>query len=190
MLTCLRKTDYVQQPWKNGAGVTSQIAMEPEDAKFPQEPFVWRLSTAQVKASEPFSPFPGYQRILIVWEGAGLVLNGKKCHALMPFPFSGDEAISCSLISGPVHDLGIIYKPEEVGVEIEILTLTPAVPGKLSLEEGTHFLFNAKGTVKVESTLAQVGECIRVDADEDDFELKVSVPEPSKVIRISLFPNL
>ena len=47
-------------PWKNGGGVTTEIA------KDGSEPFLWRASRAQVASDGPFSYFPGYDRILII----------------------------------------------------------------------------------------------------------------------------
>jgi len=44
-----------RMPWKNGGGVTTEIAIAPEGATL--DNFDWRVSTAQVDAAGPFSRF-------------------------------------------------------------------------------------------------------------------------------------
>ena len=51
--------------WRNGGGVTFEIAAEPADAPN----FDWRLSLAIIEAEGPFSEFPGIDRTLLVAEG-------------------------------------------------------------------------------------------------------------------------
>ncbi len=54
-------------PWKNGGGVTEEIAVYPSDAGF--DDFAWRISMARVGQGGPFSRFPGVDRTLAVLEG-------------------------------------------------------------------------------------------------------------------------
>ena len=42
-------------PWKNGGGVTREVAAHPAGASL--EDFDWRVSTAEVRAAGPFSGF-------------------------------------------------------------------------------------------------------------------------------------
>ena len=58
------------QPWKNGGGITHEIAREDRDGAL-----LWRLSIAEVASDGPFSAFTGLSRILTVIEGAGLHLH-------------------------------------------------------------------------------------------------------------------
>ena len=44
--TLLAAKDRIAQPWKNGGGVTREIAVEPPGAGF--DSFGWRVSTAVV----------------------------------------------------------------------------------------------------------------------------------------------
>lgn len=53
-----RTADRVFRPWKNGGGETAEILAFPAGAGF--DDFSWRISTAIVAASGPFSAFPGW----------------------------------------------------------------------------------------------------------------------------------
>lgn len=60
-------------PWKNGGGRTAEILASPAGAGL--DDFAWRISTAEVATSGPFSLFPGVQRCLTVIEGGSLRLG-------------------------------------------------------------------------------------------------------------------
>ncbi|MCF7536867.1 HutD family protein [Pseudomonas petrae] len=112
-LTVLRAVDYPRMPWKNGGGSTEEIT---RDAGEGMEGFGWRLSIADIAESGGFSVFAGYQRIITVLQGAGMTLNidGQDSEPLLPsdpFAFSGDSAVSCTLLEGPIRDFNLIYSP-------------------------------------------------------------------------------
>ena len=64
----IRAADYRAMAWKNGQGMTREIAREPGDGDF-----LWRLSIAEVAASGDFSlRFVGQSRnvnrgVIIAW---------------------------------------------------------------------------------------------------------------------------
>ena len=106
-------TAFKTQAWKNGGGITHEIARE-EDAG----QILWRLSIAEVTSDGPFSAFPGLARILTVIDGAGLYLDaeGTRLSALplKPCTFPGQLAPDCHCIDGPVRDLNLIYDPTRI----------------------------------------------------------------------------
>ena len=61
------------QPWKNGAGLTREIAVARNAAT--ECGFDWRLSVAEVARDAPFSAFPGVDRCIVLLRGAGLQLG-------------------------------------------------------------------------------------------------------------------
>lgn len=69
----LRAADRTATVWKNGGGVTREIAVWPEGAGM--DDFGWRVSLAEVAADGPFSAFPGIGRTLTLAEGAGMDLT-------------------------------------------------------------------------------------------------------------------
>ena len=118
----LRPKDYRVMPWKDGGGVTTEIAIEPTGASV-ADAFAWRPSSARVEASGPFSRFPGSRRDLVLLEGAGFELSaGGRTLALRdfmaPVRFSGDEDAHATLFEGTSIDLGLIWDPKRVRAEV------------------------------------------------------------------------
>jgi hypothetical protein len=106
------------QPWKNGGGVTREIARR-DDASG----LLWRLSFADVDRDGAFSIFTGAERVLTVVEGAGLRLRhaGGVIDARpgVPVAFSGETPINGELVSGPVRDFNLIYDPKRVRASVK-----------------------------------------------------------------------
>jgi environmental stress-induced protein Ves len=101
-------------PWKNGGGVTTEIAIFPAGAGL--EDFEWRLSMATVASDGPFSLFAGVDRTLAVLEGEGIVLSveGRPEESIKrgssPVSFAADRPTSARLIAGPVTDLNAMTR--------------------------------------------------------------------------------
>jgi uncharacterized protein len=128
----LRRAQYRSMPWRNGLGVTQEIARQPGAG----DDFQWRLSLATVASSGPFSSYVGYRRSVSLIEGAGLklaigdhdpvVLDWLGATALFP----GDAPTECTLINGPATDLSLVVR--EPGAIISVIRIqgvaAPAVP--------------------------------------------------------------
>ena len=118
-----------RMPWKNGRGVTEELAVWPSGARFEQSDYDWRISTARVEASGAFSSFPTMDRTLVVIEGSGISL----CHGeegrpsivrrLEPHRFPGDEPTVSKLVDGPVTDFNVFVRRGTCSAAIEILSL-------------------------------------------------------------------
>ncbi len=103
------------QPWKNGAGVTREIAVGPTGAD--SDAFDWRISLAEVQRDSPFSAFPGIDRCIVLLRGAGMRLRsagGELDHRLdaplVPFHFIGDTPLSATLVGGPSSDFNVMTR--------------------------------------------------------------------------------
>jgi uncharacterized protein len=120
MLEILTPDRFKTSPWKNGGGVTHEIARAEEGGRW-----LWRLSVAEVAADGPFSRFDGLARILTVIEGAGidLVTPGGVLPArpLCPLAFHGETPVEGKLRSGPIRDLNVIYDPLRIQALVERL---------------------------------------------------------------------
>ena len=95
----LTPADYTRQPWKNGKGLTVELARAEEGGAL-----LWRLSMATVAEDGPFSLFPGIERNLTVIAGPGFRLVGAgtslDCRPLVPVAFPGDLALSAAGTGG------------------------------------------------------------------------------------------
>ena len=151
-----RAADYVRMPWKNGGGSTEEIT---RDAGLGLDGFGWRLSIADIGESGGFSTFAGYQRIITVIQGAGMVLtvDGEEQRGLLPlqpFAFSGESQVSCTLLDGPIRDFNLIYAPERYSARLQWL-------------DGEQRFFSSAGTVLVFS----IAEALQVKVGNSDAQL-------------------
>jgi len=124
---------YRRTPWKNGGGVTVDIA----DAYIPgAEPgswsgMLWRLGRTEIVEPGPFSDLSGYDRILTVIGGRGLVLDIEGGAALdvrepyRPVRFRGEDRIVSRLEAGPVAVLNLIADRRH-HIDVAILSGTDA----------------------------------------------------------------
>ena len=105
----IRGGDFRQMPWRNGGGVTMEVAAAPDGAAL--DAFDWRVSLARVEQSGPFSAFPGVDRTLAVLDGEGIVLDDGKGEAVRltretpPYSFPGEAAVVGTLFASRLADL-------------------------------------------------------------------------------------
>jgi environmental stress-induced protein Ves len=104
-------------PWKNGGGVTREVARDSRSREAPD--FDWRVSIAEVALAGAFSSFPGCHRLIAIirGEGMGFEAPGEPARMLSPravHSFSGEVDVSATLPFGPVTDLNLIYRPAAV----------------------------------------------------------------------------
>ncbi|MFI9275463.1 HutD family protein [Kitasatospora sp. NPDC052896] len=126
--------------WRNGGGVTREIASAPDGS--------WRVSLAEIAADGPFSTFPGLARILTVVAGSGLELTvgdepPVRPAPRTPFAFPGDVPTSARLLGGPVSALNVMSRGftadvrlVDAGAPVELL---PAPGGLLLAVELTGY---------------------------------------------------
>lgn len=115
-ITRLDPAAYRRTPWKNRGGVTVDIddayraGTKPGD----WDGVLWRLGRTEIVVPGPFSDLTGYDRILTVIGGRGLVLEVAGGPALdvrepfHPVRFRGEDRIMSRLEAGPVAVLNLI----------------------------------------------------------------------------------
>lgn len=64
---------YDSKPWKNGRGITHDIALIPPNAG--HDNFDLRFALSPITEDGVFSAFPGIERVITLIEGAGLALE-------------------------------------------------------------------------------------------------------------------
>ena len=110
----IRSSDQRAMPWKNGGGVTYEVAIfPPAAASF--EDFDWRISMARVDSDGPFSLFAGIDRSLALMQGDGLVLtrDGAEVEIGAATPvvsFAGEWRVTARLAHGPITDLNVMTR--------------------------------------------------------------------------------
>jgi environmental stress-induced protein Ves len=122
--------DYAVTPWKNGGGVTREVAVAgTSGAGGPLGAFRWRISLADVAAAGPFSEFEGYDRVITLVRGAGMVLtiDGTEHRVDTPYAplvFSGGSRTDCALIDGPIVDFNVMTRSGVAEAEVTILQMS------------------------------------------------------------------
>jgi hypothetical protein len=101
-----------QLPWKNGKGVTLELAIAPADAGL--DDFDWRISSARVDSDGPFSHYPGIDRSLGLLSGAGLRLKLPESVILDSrhpvLSFAGELDVQAELLDGPLQDFNLMSR--------------------------------------------------------------------------------
>ncbi len=146
--TLLTPKQYRSMPWKNGQGVTEEIALAPPEVDLASKQLLWRLSRAPILATGSFSSFPGLERLLTLVEGKtlGFNRNGKRM-ILKPgdiYQFSGDEKVEVDLPAGPVKDLGLLFRKEKVQAEMELLEFAENTRS-FRMQARTNFFYCVQG---------------------------------------------
>lgn len=157
----LPQAKYRSVPWRNGGGVTSEIAVEPEGATVDSR-FLWRLSLARIDRSGPFSAFDGYDRTIALITGAGMVLNfGERGSArvdkpMQPLAFSGEWAPGCALIGGPTEDFNVMTDRQRIRHRVERLEASPT-PRTLQIAPTLAIFPTSSATLSVDGGPMQLG---------------------------------
>jgi environmental stress-induced protein Ves len=136
----LRDAERSSVAWKNGGGLTREIAVHPAGSDLTS--FDWRVSLAQVRTPGAFSSFPGVQRQLAVLEGvlslsiAGAAALGVS-PASAPITFAGDVPVH-GTPTGAVTDLNVMTRRGRCSAWLT--RCTAAEPAQLALQAGTTLI--------------------------------------------------
>jgi hypothetical protein len=125
MMTLLPAQTRPAAPWKNGKGVTREIAIFPPGAGL--DNFDWRVSIADVSEGGAFSHFPGIDRQFAVLDGTiildiageGRITLGPKSD---PVAFPGDVSCSADIPGGAARDLNVMTRRGRYASRIGLAT--------------------------------------------------------------------
>ncbi len=162
----IRFAELKPEPWRNGGGVTRELASHPKAASAQDGAWDWRVSIADVGSAGDFSTFPGMERVITVIDGELLLLtvDGEE-HPLekyRPFRFSGEAASASALPTGDIRDLNVIARAGEFKGYTSIIELSkkrahPVFEGQLAvLLEGRASV--SRGAEPAETTDGSDGE--------------------------------
>lgn len=173
-LTRLDSARYRRTPWKNGGGVTVDIAGASVHGVAPGawEGVIWRFGQTRIERPGPFSDLSGFDRLLAVVEGQGLVLHPAGAPALdvrarfHPVRFPGEWQIESELEDGPVAVVNLMADRRRAAIDLRFA----AGITRLAFEPGTLVLYAAAGASSVElsgdSIALAPADAVQVESDE------------------------
>lgn len=145
----LRFADAALQSWRNGSGITRQLAVWPPMA--PSSDFTWRVSAADVTEAGRFSDWSGFDRQLWITQGPGIRLTDPAGGATATLrrgerlDFPGERRYACALLGGPVRDLNVMLKRGRGTLQSTLVRGDAA----WALVPGHHILYCAAGSARV-----------------------------------------
>ncbi|MGG1944182.1 HutD family protein [Trinickia sp. NRRL B-1857] len=156
-LRIVRARALAATPWKNGGGMTREVAAYPVGASL--DTFVWRVSVADVAQPGPFSTFAGIDRTLVLLAGAGMRLceRAGPTHALTePLAvarFDGEASLHAELVDGATRDFNLMVRRDRARAELQVWRGS----GVHKLDADAALVFCAHGELDVRLDSAQFG---------------------------------
>jgi uncharacterized protein len=161
----LRAAERVAVPWRNGGGITREVAAHPPQSDL--DNFDWRVSLAELRRGGPFSSFPGVDRQIALISGRlELSISGRDALSLSadtaPLSFPGELPVHAEPRSEPVTDLNVMTRrgrfvarltrcrvtaPTQVRLEVDatlVLALTPLTLRAASIDANLSALDAAR----------------------------------------------
>lgn len=141
----LTPEDYRSTPWKNGGGVSLDIASAHEPGAAPEsfDGMLWRFGRTSILQPGPFSDLAGFERLQLVLNGSGLVLQTPDGEidlreALQPVRYDGGLPVTTRLENGPVEVINLIADREQCDIDMRVLK---AGNGAVALPAGASILY-------------------------------------------------
>jgi hypothetical protein len=185
----LRACDRAMTPWKNGGGVTRQIAVFPDDAGMAD--FDWRVSLALVTAAGPFSAFPGVDRLMLVMEGRlELEMPGADPMTVVAggpaAEFPGDAPVSARKPVSPVADVNVMIRRGRFTASLERREIARAAA--VVSQDVTMILSPVDGITAAlgsEALKLDPGDVARIDAARGAL-VRLRSADPAEVVVIHI----
>ncbi|HEX7664964.1 MAG TPA: HutD family protein [Polyangiaceae bacterium] len=131
----VRRSEWTTQPWKNGKGVTHEVlrwSRPGQGAAADSTSFDLRVSVAEIEGAQPFSLFPGIERVLVPLEDNDLVLAIYALEEPMTkhriLRFSG-EVPAATKGTGRASDLNVMW-PRGRDVRVELAAIESTVDSR------------------------------------------------------------
>ena len=146
-------------PWKNGQGTTLELAKFPEHAHVANLDFLWRVSIATIKACGPFSPFPHFDRKIVLLGGPAPTLVHKienesptkvMLRPFEPHSFAGESSTDCSFSAdaGSCRDFNVMTRRGEITAAIDSISLAEGDERTFPVTSAWYFLYVEQGTIE------------------------------------------
>lgn len=155
----IRQADFIEGRWRNGLGVSWDIASEPAGSG-PQD-FSWRLAIARIDGDVPFSHYDRVDRVFTLLDGNGLDLTVEGTGRLaahdcfVPHRFPGDAATMCKLRGGPCRALNLFLGRDQWQAGVDIMK--PAGARRIA-HSGPSLFFALRGGGDINGRVLQCGD--------------------------------
>jgi uncharacterized protein len=181
LIEVIRARDYREQPWKNGGGLTHEIAVAFSDDA--TEHVLWRISLATIDRDGRFSEFRGYDRTIVALDEDPLELDidGKMVvlERAAPHEFRGESKVACRLRGGATRDLNVMTLRDAFVHDVEIVTSAQRF---VLDEDEIAFVYAIDGDAAVDSTPCATGDTIWLQEAE---AIDVRTGGSAAVIRVT-----
>ncbi len=161
MIQRIRASEYREQPWKNGGGLTREIAVALSGDRV-----LWRLSIATIQRDGPFSEFRGYDRTIVALDGGSVELEVEGERVALdrgaPYDFPGEAKVLCRVTGGAARDLNVMTLRDDVAHDCEIIT---GATRFVLDEDETVFVYAIEGTATALGATCSAGDSLRVQLD-------------------------
>ena len=151
----IRREDFREGRWKNGLGLSWDIAADEPGA----EEFGWRFALARIDTDVSFSLYPGVDRIFTLVEGQGLDLDfeGRPslavAHRFVPHVYPCDVATFCRLRGGPCRALNLFCRRGAFTADADVLSSAAEI-----VHPGPVLLFALEGAADVNGAGLRPGD--------------------------------
>lgn len=187
----LRFQDLKETPWKNGGGITREIAQASKHNQM-----AWRLSCADISQDGAFSDFAGLVRILTVVSDSGMILRHSDgvldVEPWVPIRFNGELKLHSQLKGKPLTGLNLMYNP--VLCRGDVLTCrAPYNEVIMQPQVGTVVLHVLAGTPTINNELVSPGDTVfntapnsalKLVENEAVLEIRLEYLDPSNAIEL------
>ncbi|MCU1434856.1 MAG: hypothetical protein JWR71_1581 [Pseudarthrobacter sp.] len=174
----IRFAELRSEPWRNGGGVTRELASHPKAASAQDGAWDWRVSIADLTKAGDFSAFPGMERVLTVVDGELLLLtvDGAE-HPLekyRPFRFSGEAAAHGALPTGDIRNLNVITRADSFKGFTSIIELS---------KKRAHPVFGGQLAVLLQGQATVSPGAAEVTENAEDGDTAAAPAEPEALNR-------
>jgi len=172
-------------PWKNGGGLTREIAVHYDEAQY--QDFLWRLSQAIIDAPCTFSRFDGIDRSIAVLDGAGVLLKSATNPVTLgltkeAFSFRGEEDITATPVKGITTVLNIMTRRGFFSHQMEYCPFAKEMTFEASADV-TFIVAKNEATINGQ----KIAHLACATGFEKGEEIELKAPGKGEVFIISLF---
>jgi len=161
----LRASEYRERPWKNGGGLSHEIAASFSGGDSGE--LLWSVSIATIERDGPFSDYRGYDRTIVAIDGDPVELHlAGRTHGLRhaePFTFAGEAKVDARLCGRVARDLNVMTLRSGYVHDVEI------VEGRQRFvldEDELAFVYAIDRDASVDAANLACGDTLRVEGLE------------------------